>query len=486
MEIPKEKVSARYEPNLRMKRARESRGWAQADLAERIGAQTNLVTRWERGYAFPSPYYRQKICEVFGEPAENLGLIKEEKKEEREDAVSPQLLQQGEATDSVQAEREEKPEESAPSEVPRRMEASGPEERRRRAVPRRSLVVGLIVIAGTVAGGAAWWWRSQSVVPPGIVQGPVPVKSYHTPFAVNDVDWSPDGALLACADGDSFVRIRVAATGKFRYTYDNSKNNSKDSSKDDPKDNPTDYVNGIRWSPDQQLVAFACEDGTARVWNPTNGEVVQAYPDEQNVACLCVAWSPTGLLLASSGRNPAHTVQVWDLSGQTIATHQGHSAEVWIVAWSPDGQSIASCGNDGTIQVWEALTGKERLPFRYPGNNSAVNEVAWSPNGKLLASAGADANVRILDALTGGQLFLCSGHTASVQTVKWSPDGKMLASGSMDATVIIWDAMSGKAIFRYPYHTDEVYAVSWSPDGQLLASGSLDKTLQIYRAPANG
>jgi len=64
-------------PNLTLRRERELRGWSQAMVAEKIGAQTPLVNRWENGNAFPSPYYREKLCQLFEKDAASLGLIKE-------------------------------------------------------------------------------------------------------------------------------------------------------------------------------------------------------------------------------------------------------------------------------------------------------------------------------------------------------------------------------------------------------------------------
>lgn len=61
-------------PNQRLKSERELRGWSQAYLAEQIGAYNYYISRWERGEMMPSPYYQQKLCELFGKTAEELGF----------------------------------------------------------------------------------------------------------------------------------------------------------------------------------------------------------------------------------------------------------------------------------------------------------------------------------------------------------------------------------------------------------------------------
>lgn len=45
-------------------------------MADRIGAPLDLnVTRWERATAWPSAYYVQRLCELFGKSVSELGLL---------------------------------------------------------------------------------------------------------------------------------------------------------------------------------------------------------------------------------------------------------------------------------------------------------------------------------------------------------------------------------------------------------------------------
>src|SRR5580704_9194638 len=59
----------------RLRQERELRGWTQSEVAERIGSTRINVGRWENGAYFPSPYYRQKLGELFGKTIQELGLI---------------------------------------------------------------------------------------------------------------------------------------------------------------------------------------------------------------------------------------------------------------------------------------------------------------------------------------------------------------------------------------------------------------------------
>lgn len=62
--------------HLQLKRERERRGWSQEDLASKINCDVKSVRRWERGER-PSPYYRQKLFELFDKDAETFGLLED-------------------------------------------------------------------------------------------------------------------------------------------------------------------------------------------------------------------------------------------------------------------------------------------------------------------------------------------------------------------------------------------------------------------------
>ncbi|OLE23517.1 MAG: hypothetical protein AUI36_33400 [Cyanobacteria bacterium 13_1_40CM_2_61_4] len=65
-----------FVPNERLWQARTRKGWSQARLAEEVGTSFEMVSRWERGTTVPSPYYRERLCAVLGQSAEDLGLLR--------------------------------------------------------------------------------------------------------------------------------------------------------------------------------------------------------------------------------------------------------------------------------------------------------------------------------------------------------------------------------------------------------------------------
>jgi len=54
------------------------RRWTQQEVAERLGTTPGNVSRWERGITSPGPYFRSRLCELFGSSAQELGLTWDE------------------------------------------------------------------------------------------------------------------------------------------------------------------------------------------------------------------------------------------------------------------------------------------------------------------------------------------------------------------------------------------------------------------------
>ena len=63
--------------NQLLKNEREQRGWSQARVAEQIGTDAGTISRWERGITSPTPYFRERLCLLYGKTTQELGLLDE-------------------------------------------------------------------------------------------------------------------------------------------------------------------------------------------------------------------------------------------------------------------------------------------------------------------------------------------------------------------------------------------------------------------------
>lgn len=73
--MPKDNLPRK--PNDLLRYERQKRGWSQSRLAELIGADTSMISRWECGERKPGHFYQEKLCDLFGKNALELGLIEQ-------------------------------------------------------------------------------------------------------------------------------------------------------------------------------------------------------------------------------------------------------------------------------------------------------------------------------------------------------------------------------------------------------------------------
>lgn len=160
----------------------------------------------------------------------------------------------------------------------------------------------------------------------------------------------------------------------------------------------------------------------------------------------------------------------------------GHETGVLSADYSPDGKQLATIGNDGTVIIWNAVTGEELL--RLPGTTEPIDfvstkRVAYSPDGRLLIAC--DRNqVKIYDPASGDLLKILGGHLADVTAIAISADGKLIASGGHDGSVMVWDSSSGDSLVQLVGHTDAIEELTFSPDGKWLVTASNDATMKIW------
>lgn len=172
---------------------------------------------------------------------------------------------------------------------------------------------------------------------------------------------------------------------------------------------------------------------------------------------------------------------------ELIVSPDGHQGAIRAVLFADDGQQLITGGEDGTIRVWETLTGELRRTYRpvAPQNEGEIFALALTADGRYLAFAGAGSQgIRVLDLLTGQLVAQLSGHTNSIAALAFSPSQDWLASASTDRTVRLWSwpgALHGQGpTHQLDGHTAAVYDLAWSPDGRKLASAGFDQTIRLW------
>ncbi len=293
--------------------------------------------------------------------------------------------------------------------------------------------------------------------------------------AIDDLCWSPDGALIASISEDKTAHIWNAGTGAIVQTYRDARKRAL----------------ALAWSPDGSMLAFGYagdkrNSETLQVMRALSGEQVFAYVSnagfwntQADKTISALAWSPDGTRLAAGGGE--YKIDVFDArQWRQHVTYKGHHSAVYALAWSPDGGQIVSTGADDAMHLWDATNG--RSVATYFKHSSIVSGVAWSPNGQRIVSASYDKTAQVWNAVTGTLLNTYRNHSERIQSVAWSPDGTRIATGGRDGAVHVWDASKGTTILTYQGHKDSVSVVRWSPDGKRLATAGADKTARVWYA----
>ena len=183
-----------------------------------------------------------------------------------------------------------------------------------------------------------------------------------------------------------------------------------------------------------------------------------------------------------------------------------HEGSVSIVTYTPDGSKFISGSQDGTIRIWDTLTGKqigenmgksfdihkrnEYYDKEIDGDegHKFIHTLSCSPDGKIIVAGGSNKLIYMWDANTRKLLRKpIIGHRASISHITFTPDGtKIVSSGGdfSDTTIRVWDVNTGKEIGDPIKDAHELWIKSlcYSPDGTRFVTGGADSTIRFWDA----
>ena len=284
---------------------------------------------------------------------------------------------------------------------------------------------------------------------------------------VNSIAFSPDETIFASGAGDGTIRLWDVATGKHITTLE-------DSDKGYP-------VRSIAFSPDGTVLASQSDDHRVRLWDVSTRGNIATF---KLPYVYSLFFTPDGTLLAASAALDGtarinNTLRLRDvLTGENIATLEGHTDLISSVVFSPDGTLLASGSGDKTVRLWDVSTGENIATLE--GHWSQVNSVAFSPDGMVLASGGySDGVVNLWDVSTRTNIATLGGDIEGIHSVVFSPDGTTIAVAFNNNTIKLWNVSTRTTITRF-YEESLIRAIAFSPDGARLTTGSWHGEINLW------
>lgn len=172
-------------------------------------------------------------------------------------------------------------------------------------------------------------------------------------------------------------------------------------------------------------------------------------------------------------------------------TLRGQRHEITAVAVSNDVKtpSVVSASEDGTVWIWDRLTGRVRREYVHP---AAVRSVACTPRGaaaNLCLTGAADKKARLYDLASDSDQplrELKGQHQGPITAVAFAPDGKICATGGEDRAIRLWDVETGELRYALPPgHRGAITSLQFTPQGQLVSAGR-DNTLRFWVLESDG
>ena len=215
-------------------------------------------------------------------------------------------------------------------------------------------------------------------------------------------------------------------------------------------------------------------EGFIRKWDLTTGhEQGQWCPRDIKGFFQSMAVSPDGKILALAGLNDK-TAYLWDLEKndrKELRRFPANDQLVSGVSFSPDGQTLASCGMETAIRLWDVASGSEIKPAMAP--HSAICTLVVSRADGPVITGGNDTTIRRWEPSTGRELGRIGTHRGPVHDLAISDDGRSLLSASLDGMVRLWDLVTGRERLRLVDGRLNIRTsgLCFSPDGRFASAG---------------
>ncbi|MCS6850683.1 MAG: protein kinase [Gemmataceae bacterium] len=173
-------------------------------------------------------------------------------------------------------------------------------------------------------------------------------------------------------------------------------------------------ITALAFAPDGKMLVSAGRDGLLRLWDvPGQRELGSDRPPQTPVSSLAFASDGKSLaaLRLERDRHGGSSAHVWDIPSFREHSFIRNQRLVTALTFSPDGRRLVWSRMEGGpffhsqshLTTWNLATNKEEVVLKGP-LSGMVSALAYSPDGKTVAAGGLDGSIRLWNAVTGQEL----------------------------------------------------------------------------------
>lgn len=240
---------------------------------------------------------------------------------------------------------------------------------------------------------------------------------------------------------------------------------------------------------EEVILATAGYDHTIKFWQAHTGQCVRTlqHTDSQ-VNALEI--SPDGQLLAACGYQHIKMFDVNSANANPVVNYEGVSKNVMDVGFQENGKWMYTCGEDGTVKIWDLRMKNLQCQRMYQANNTPVNCVALHPNQQELVIGDQNGFLHIWNLRSDQNEQFNPEQGASIQRVAIDAKGRHLACVNNKGNCYIYNLVNNldnqKTTGLTPRnkivaHKRYALRCKFSPDSSLLVTSSADQTCKLWR-----
>jgi len=114
-----------------------------------------------------------------------------------------------------------------------------------------------------------------------------------------------------------------------------------------------------------------------------------------------------------------------------------HNQEALAVKYDNFGNSLATCGGDNLLKVWDPSTGKEICRFK--DFTKPVTCLDYNLDGNLICAGSVDKTIRVFDLKAQRSKHCFTGHGDTINSISALLRSARIVSGASDRTIKLWD-----------------------------------------------